>query len=213
MRRIAAVAAGVLLAVLVAAATAGAQGTKTVRGTVAKTAPDAVTVTVGDNDMTFKVDSTTKVTARGGSTAAREAEAKGKSGTPYTSLVKTGQGVEVAYHENGMHAASIRVLPSVPPPPPPQSARSMDASGVVTAVSNTSVTIKGSGGESTFSVNEKTTVIGTGVGTKGAAMKKAGEKPHVTDFVHNGDSVSVRYKEEGGTKLASQVRITRKAKS
>jgi uncharacterized protein YaiE (UPF0345 family) len=75
MRKMATVTAGVLLAVLLAFATAAAQDTKTVRGTVTTTAPDAVTVKVGDRDMTFKVDNTTKVQAKGGSTATREAKA------------------------------------------------------------------------------------------------------------------------------------------
>ena len=65
MKRMAAVAACVLLAVLIAHATAQAQGTKSVRGTVVTADPDAVTVKVGDTDMKFKVDVNTHVIARG----------------------------------------------------------------------------------------------------------------------------------------------------
>jgi uncharacterized protein DUF5666 len=217
MRRIAAISAGVLLAAFVAVGTAGAQGTKTVRGTVSNTGPDAVTVQVGNRDMTFKVDSTTKVTARGGATATRTAKSEGKPGLPYTDIVKTGQGVQIEYHEKDMHAASIRVLPSPPPPPPPASeqsaAKTMSASGAVTAVSAASLTVKGSAGESTFMIDAKTRIVGTGAGTKGRAMKEAGGKPQITDFVQTGDTVSVRYREEGGTKHASEVRVTKKAKA
>jgi hypothetical protein len=44
-------------------------------------------------------------------------------------------------------------------------------------------------------------------------MKEAGTKPQITDFVQTGDTVSVRYREDGGTKHASEVRVTKKAKS
>lgn len=215
MRRIAAIGAGVLLAAFVVVGTAAAQGTKTVRGTVSQTGPDAVTVKVGDHEMTFKVDSNTRVTARGGSTATRAARAEGKPGAPYTDIVKTGQGVQVEYHENDMHAASIRVLP-VPPSASEaatdQSAKSMSASGTVTAVSASSLTVKGSGGETTVMIDAKTRIIGTGAGTKGRAMKEAGAKPQITDFVQDGDTVRVRYREEAGMKHASEVRVTKKAK-
>lgn len=211
MKRMAAVTVGAFVAVLLAYATAGAQGTKTVRGEVTSTAPDSITVKVGDRDMTFKVDATTKVTARGGSTATREARAEGKSGAAITDIVKAGQGVEVAYHEAGMHAASIRVLPTVPPPPPPAgSSKEMNASGVVTAVSNSSLTIKAKGGESTFTIDDKTKVVGTGMGTKARTLKEAGAKPVLTEFVQTGDTVGVWYTEAAGTKRASEVRVTRK---
>jgi uncharacterized protein DUF5666 len=216
MRRIAAIGAGVLLAAFVGISTAGAQGTKSVRGVVGKTGPDSLTVKVGDRDMTFKVDSTTQVTARGGATATRAAKDKGKPGPPYTDIVKTGQGVQVDYHEKDMHAASIRVLPGVPPPPPPageQAVKTMTTTGSVASVSASSLSIKGTAGESTFTVNEKTRIIGTGAGTKGKAIKESGAKPQITDFVQTGDTVSVRYREEGGAKVASEVRVTKKAKA
>jgi hypothetical protein len=199
-----------VLALLFAHATASAQGTKTVRGTVTATAPDAITVKVGERDMTFKVDSSTAVTARGGSTATREARAEGQPGAPFTSLVKAGQGVEIEYREAGMLASKIRVFPAPPPPPSP---RAMSASGVVTAVSASSLAIKGTAGESTFAIDEKTAVVGSGLGTKSKSMKGAGEKSALTDFVQTGDNVSVRYTEADGTKRASEVRVTRKGKS
>jgi uncharacterized protein DUF5666 len=219
MRRIAAISAGVLIAAFVAGGTAGAQGTKTVRGTVSKAAADAVTVKVGDKDMTFKVDSTTQVTARGGSTATRTAKAEGKPGPVLTDIIKMGQGVQVDYHEKDMHAANIRVLPTAPSasaapaPAEAQTAKTMSASGTVTAVTSSSLTVKATAGESTFTIDAKTKVIGTGAGTKGKEIKEAGAKPQITDFVSTGDTVSVRYREEGGAKLASEVRVTKKAKS
>ncbi len=209
MRR-AAVTFGALFAVLLASASAGAQDTKTVRGAVTSTSADSVTVKVGDKDMTFKVDAKTRVTARGGSTATREAKEEGKPGAAFSDLIKAGQGIEVEYHEAGMHAANIRVLPGVPPPPPPAGSQAMSATGVVTAVTGTSVTVKLKTGESTFTINEKTKVIGTGMGTKAQEMKQAGEKPSITTFVATGDTVAVRYTEAGGAKTASEVRVTQK---
>ena len=216
MRRIAAICAGVLLAAFVGVATAGAQGTKSVRGVVGKTGPDSLTVKVGENEMTFKVDSKTQVTARGGATATRTAKSEGKPGAAYTDIVKTGQGVQVEYHEKDMHAASIRVLPGVPPPPPPageQASKSATATGTVASVSGSSLSVKGTSGESTFTINEKTRVVGSGAGTKGKAIKETGAKPQITDFVQTGDTVSVRYREDGGAKVASEVRVTKKAKT
>jgi hypothetical protein len=89
----------------------------------------------------------------------------------------------------------------------------MTASGTVTSVSASSLAVKGSSGENTFTIDEKTRVVGTGAGTKGRSMKEAGTKPQIVDFVHTGDTVSVRYREDGGTKHASEVRVTKKAKS
>jgi hypothetical protein len=109
-----------------------------------------------------------------------------------------------------MHAASVRVLPGVPPPPPPAGSQATSATGVVTAVSNSSLTLKAKTGELTFSIDDKTKVIGTGMGTKARAMKQAGEKPVLTEFVSNGDTVTVRYSESGGANRASEVRVVRK---
>jgi hypothetical protein len=72
------------------------------------------------------------------------------------------------------------------------------------------LTIKQKTGESTFTINEKTKVVGTGMGTKSREMKEAGEKAGITSFVSTGDTVGVRYTESGGTKVASEVRVTQK---
>ena len=204
--------AAAVVAVLLVPAAAGAQDTKTVKGTVTTTAPDAVTVNVGDREMTFKVDAKTRVTARGGSTATRTAKAEGKAGAPFTDIVKAGQGVEVAYHEAGMHAASIRVLPAPPPPPAPAGAKTVTTTGVVTAVSDSSLAIKGDAGDLRFVIDPKTKIVGSGLGTKSREAQKAGEKTTAADFVRAGDTVSVRYTENEGAKRASEVRVVKAAK-
>lgn len=91
------------------------------------------------------------------------------------------------------------------------SAKTQKATGVVTAVSGTSLTVKTASGEVTYAVDEKTTVIGRGAGTKSREKKAAGEKTPITDFVANGDRVEVTYHDMGTTKHAATVRVTRKA--
>jgi hypothetical protein len=202
-----------LLAAAVPAATA--QGSKTVKGSITSAAANAVTVKVGDKDMTFNVDAKTKVIMTGGSTKERQAQAAGKSGPTLTDVLKTGQAVEVSYQEQGMHAATIRTIASVPSAAPTgapaaaPAAKSQTAIGAVSAVGGNSLSVKGES-EWTFAVDNSTTVSGTGVGTAGKKLLEAGGKPTLTDFVHQGDTVAVTYHEMAGTKHADIVRITRK---
>jgi hypothetical protein len=204
-------------AVLVAAGTALAQGTKTVKGSVTAVGPSTITVNVAGKDMTFNVDAKTTVVARGGGTKAKAAEAAGKTGPGLSEVVKVGEAVEVAYHEAGMHADTVRAIASVPPPPPApkagdeQKAKPMTESGVVSAVSGNTFTIKGKTGETTFSVDPKTVVSGVGFGTAGKKITDAGGKPTLSEFVHMGDSVTVTYHDTGVAKMASNVRVTKKA--
>ena len=205
-------------AVLLAAAppAAMAQATKTVKGSVTAVGADSITVKVGGKDMTFAVDAKTHVVAPGGSTKTREAKAEGKPGPMLTEVVKTGQAVEVSYHEKGMHAATIQRIADVPAPPAAPAAaaapaaKAQTATGVVSALSGSSLTIKGKSGDVTFTVDNKTTVSGTGIGTAARKMTEAGAKPTITDLVHDGDSVSVTYHDVDGAKHASVVRIVRK---
>lgn len=207
MKRLLMVAGACLFAC--AAYAAEAQDTKWVQGTVSAVGPASVTVTVKGQEMTFNVDDKTELTAPGGSTATRAARAEGKSGARLAEVVKAGQGVEVRYHAEGMHAASIRVLPAARPGATSDE-RARTATGEVTAVSASSLTVKGKEGEWTFTVNDKTDVIATGAGTKSREKKSAGAKIVLSDFVTTGDTVSVRYTESGGDRVASEVRVTRK---
>jgi hypothetical protein len=204
-------------------ATAIAQPTKSVSGTVTAVGPDSVTVKVKDQDMKFVVDKTTEVLTRGGTTATRAAKAEGKSGPALGAVVKPGQSIEVKYHEAGMHAATIRVLSSAAPPPPPPATtaqqekpaadkpKSGSASGTVASMTGSSLTVKTSSGEQTFNVDSKTKIIGTGLSTKSNEAAAAGKKQVLSDTVGVGDSVSVSYHEVGGAKEASEVRVRQKA--
>jgi hypothetical protein len=205
-------------------ATAAPQDTKSVRGTVSAVGPDSVTVKVKDQDMKFVVDGKTEVIARGGSTKTREAKAQGKSGPPVGSLLKAGQTVQVRYHEAGMHADSVRVVAAGPAKPDsapakPAKAASMadekptskTVSGTVSAMTGASLTVKTSAGESTFVIDGKTDIIGTGLGTKSRAAAAAGKKQVLADVIGVGDAVTVHYHEMAGSKNASSVRLTKKA--
>lgn len=193
---------------------AQAQPTKTVKGAITAIAADSVTIKAADgNEMKFAIDAKTQVIAPGGTTKSNAAKPEGK-GVTATELLKTGQAVEVHYHEAGMHAASIRAISAVPPPPSlsPSSPKAQTASGVVAALTATSMTVKGASGEWTFEVDGKTTVTGTGVGTAAKKLEGEGKPKGISEFVHEGDTVSVTYHEMGTTKHASVVRITARKK-
>ena len=197
---------GSVLVLAAGPAAAVAQPTKTVTGSIAAISASSITVKVDGKDMTFAIDSDTDVVARGGTTKTRAAKAEGK-GVTATDLLKTGQIVEVAYHEQAMHAASIREVSSVP-----SGAKAQTASGAVSAISGNTLTIKGAGGDMTFTVDENTTVSGSGVGTEAKKLMTAGKKSSLTEFLKEGDSVAVTYHESGGSKHASVIRITGRKK-
>ena len=203
-------------------AKAPAEATKTATGTVASVSGSSVTVKTASGDMTFTIDAKTHVVSPGGGTKNREAQAEGKSGAAVTDVLKAGQAVEVKYHEAGMHAASIRTIASAPGAkaaaaasggegaPKPAAPKAETANGTVSAVSGNSLTVKGASGDSTFTVDAKTTVVGPGIGTAGRKVMAEGGKPTLGEFVKEGDTVSVTYKEAGGSKVASVIRVTRK---
>lgn len=192
---------------------ASAQETKTARGVVTAVSASSLAVRVNGAPMTFTVDANTHANAPGGGTKTRAAQAEGKAGVAITEVVKVGQGVEVKYREAGMHADSVRVLTTAPKadaPPPPPPAPSKAATGTVSAVSGTSLTIKGTHGDTTFAIDQHTRVVGTGLGTASRELKSAGKPTVITDFVSNGDTVRVAFMDMGGMKHATEVRVTKK---
>ena len=188
-----------------------AQPTKAVKGEITAIAADSVTVKAADGqEMKFAIDAKTQVIAPGGTTKSKAAKPEGK-GVAVTELLKVGQAVEVHYHEAGMHAASIRAIAAVPSAPSaPPGPKAQNASGVVAAVTATSLTVKGSSAEWTFTIDSKTQVTGSGVGTAAKKLSSDGKPLAITEFVNEGDSVNVTYHETGTVKLASGVRITAK---
>jgi hypothetical protein len=198
-----------------------AQPTKSARGTVTAVAGNTLTVKVGTQDMKFTVDKTTRVVGEGGSTAAKAAEAQGKTGPAFTDVIKVGQAVEVSYHETGgmMHAAEVRRVASAgsgggTTSEQRDAGQAQRSTGTVDSVNATTLTISGSGGggskfTQSFTVDAKTVVVGSGVGT---AAKPTGGKVSLTDHVGKGDSVTVSYRAVGNTLHAEEIRVTNKIK-
>ena len=81
--------------------------------------------------------------------------------------------------------------------------------GTVAAVSPDSITVNAKDDQVKLVVDTKTKVVGAGVGTKTAEMKKDKKTPQIIDFVKTGDVVSVSYDET--SKQAKEVRITKAA--
>jgi parvulin-like peptidyl-prolyl isomerase len=95
-------------------------------------------------------------------------------------------------------------------PAAPAADKTLSAAGAVTAVTADSLSVKGKTAEWTFAVDAKTQVTATGASHKTAAAKADNKPTPITDFVHVGDQVSVKY-HDGATKHAASVRVTAKA--
>jgi hypothetical protein len=86
----------------------------------------------------------------------------------------------------------------------------LSASGTVSAVSATSVTVKGKTAEWTFVVDKDTKVTGPGASHKTDALKDERKPAVITEFVQVGDTVAVKYHDLGDTKHAADIRVTLK---
>jgi hypothetical protein len=91
--------------------------------------------------------------------------------------------------------------------PAKTSSKTMTANGTVSAVSADSLTVKEKTGDVTFAVDSTTKVEAKGASHKTAAMKDDKKTTQVTDFVHVGDTVSVRYHDMGDKKHAATVTV------
>jgi hypothetical protein len=107
-----------------------------------------------------------------------------------------------------MHAASIRQVAVAPAPG--AAAKAQTVTGTVSSMTGNSLVIKAASGEMTFTVDSKTTITGTGMGTAGRKLEAEGAKPTLSDLLKEGDTVSVTYKDVAGTNQASVVRMVRK---
>ncbi len=87
-------------------------------------------------------------------------------------------------------------------------AKTMTATGDVTAVAADSLTVKtAKAGDLTFTVDTKTAVQAKGATHKTEAAKADSKPTPITDFVKVGDHVSVKYHDMGATKHAADVRV------
>jgi hypothetical protein len=84
--------------------------TLTAMGTVSSVAADSLTVKAKNGEMTFAVDSKTRVTGHGASHKTATMKSENKP-TQITDFVKVGDQVSVKYHDMGTtkHAASVTV--------------------------------------------------------------------------------------------------------
>ena len=190
-----------------------AQERQTARGTVAELSGTSLTIQVNGAPMTFAVDASTQVEARGAGTKSREFAANGKPGPKLADVLSIGQPVAVTYRAAaGLPRASmVRVVPSV------KNGGSVTAAplrsiGTVKQLGPDSITIVGGSGggasfTQTFHISPSTKVVGKGVGT--AAASKGGKAP-LTELISAGDRVSVSYHKAGDTLQASDVRVTTK---
>ena len=195
MRRVAIVVALALLVFSVAAASAQE---KWVRGELTAVAGGSITVKTAEGPMTFAVDKATDIIVRGGATATREARKAGQEGTTLEKLFKVGESVEVHYSEAGgkMLATEIRggaVGEPTAPAGPAEATKGSSMRGGVTAVSDSSITIKGKAAEETFAIDAKSRIVGRGVGTAAGKAKEAGKPVTASALLKVNDEVRVSF--------------------
>lgn len=213
MKSVLAVVAAALVASLVLAPVASAQQ-KWVRGTVVSVAGDTVVVKSQGKDMTFKVEKTTEVIARGAGAAQLKAQEAGGVGVKLTDFVKPGMGVEVHYKDVGgtMMAVLIHTGLTEREAAGGPVVGSGSTIGTIAAVGGASITVKGNaGGEWTFVVDPKTAVIGEGLGTITQRFKEQGKTPTVPDLLGVNDKVIVYFQDTAGALKATEIRVTAKA--
>ena len=88
-----------------------------------------------------------------------------------------------------------------------KAAKKMSASGDVTAVSDTSMTVKGKDAEWTFTIDKTTRVSVKGASKTTAAAKDSKQPLVITQYVKVGDGVTVGYNEAAGVKHAAEVNV------
>jgi hypothetical protein len=199
-----------IAALLVLPLAAGAQD-KWVRGEVTAVTGNSFTVKTADGSLTFAIDPTTDIVAPGGATATREARKFGKEGTTLDKVIKAGDMVEVHYKDAAgkMMATEIRGgIRGGTATAAAEPAKGSSARGAVTALSDSSITVKGKDAEWTFAIDTKTGVIGRGVGTAAREAKEKGAPVTVTQLLKVGDEVTVRFT----AKHADEIRLIYSAK-
>lgn len=185
---------------------------KWVRGTVTAVGGDSVTVKVMGKDMTFKVDGSTDVIIRGGSTATKAAMAAGAAGPTLGSLLKVGEGVEVHYTD-AMLATEIRGgVDAGEGAMSTEKPEGTSARGAVTSITGNTLTVKSGGADMKFMIDAKTSVIGEGIGTKRRALQAANKPVTMESLLAANDEVIVYFDKMGEMMHAREVRLVRAAK-
>ncbi len=189
--------------------TAQAQQTAFVRGTLTAMAGDTITVKVGNEDMTFSVDKSTRVIAPGGATKQKKAEEKGAEGAKIGDILKVGEGVEVHYKETGTTKYATEIRGGITKTTMQQAPKGTSVRGKVTAVASDKITVNDGTKDYEFAVDSNTRPVGTGMGTKATEFKKLGKAATLPDFIGVGDTVIVN---AGADMKAHEVRLVTRAK-
>ncbi len=199
---------GLGIAVLAAAsATTAAAQTKEARGKVVAVTDGSLIVQAGQQSLTFIVDPSTQLEARGAGRRTREAANPGSAPVKITDYVKNGGAVLVNYRESGgaNHALLVRPISddggkggSI------GGTAAKTVNGKVKSITAGALTLEQDGRDMTLAVGNE-----TGILVRGASKvtKPAGGRVPVTSLVHAGDLVSVDYQDDGGALTASQIRI------
>jgi hypothetical protein len=93
------------------------------------------------------------------------------------------------------------------------STKTLSATGVVTSVSARSLVIEGTGKRSlTFTLDSKTRVFSRGARVRPLPLRPGGDEASlaITDFVHSGDRVTVRFQLAGTALKAFEIRVLSK---
>lgn len=207
-----------LLATLILASPLGlgraAAQTKEARGTATAVTDSSLKVKVGEQVLTFAVDSKTAVVGRVGTQTAgkltRDAQAAGAPGIKLTDVVKAGSAVIVSYREAGstLQASEIRLVSDAGSAGGAIQEPAKTFRGKVKSVTADVLVVTGDQGKDmSFGVDANTKVQAAGAGT---ATKAAGGRITITSLVGAGDTVVVSYEEAGGKARATDVRITAK---
>lgn len=101
--------------------------------------------------------------------------------------------------------------PAADAPKMSSDSKKVTVNGKVSAVAADSLTIAGKDGDMTFAVDASTKIQAKGASHKSDAMKDEKKPTQITDFVHSGDTVSVRYTTAGDKKHAAEVIVQTKA--
>jgi hypothetical protein len=177
--------------------------TKEARGDVTAVSDSTVTIKAGAQAMTFYVDRETHLEVRRAAKAVQQAQ-PGGSHPRVNDFFEAGQPVLVRYREEGgrNHALDIERVGSAGSGAPKDPSKL--AEGNVTSVSDSQMTLASGGRELSFAITGDTDVLVKGA-TK--ATKAAGGTTTLSTFVHAGDQVSVTYRDAGGARTASEIRV------
>jgi hypothetical protein len=193
-----------VVGLLAGAKPVGAQ-TKEARGTVTAVTETTLTLKAGAQDLTFYVDGQTHIEVRAAAKKVQQAQ-PGNPKPRVNDFIEKGNVLVVRYREeNGRnHAIDIERAGSPGAGGGSVSDPARIAEGKVKSVTQSQLTVAADGRDFTFAINSDTDVLARGA-TK--ATKAAGGSTAITTFVHEGDAVSVSYRETAGTMTATEVRL------